>query len=200
MSVEKITEKILSDAEEQAGQIEREFAGRIRQIRDRRDRQVKEIQSQAQEEARSRAEDRFQKDIATAELELRKEILASKQDLIRQVFDRAREELLEMKGEGRRKFLLQILLRSVESGDEEVVVSPKDKELIDARFLQQANRQLEQDGKKGRLKLSRERRDLPGGFVLRRAKQEINCSLSALIHSVRQELEPKVAGQLFPDS
>ena len=200
MSVEKITEKILSDATEQAGGIEKEFAERIEQIRERRDRQIEEIRSRAQEEAQRRAEDRFQKDIATAELEIRKEMLARKQELIGQVFARARERLLEMKGTERREFLLQLLLRTVERGDEEVIVSLQDEALIDKTFLEEANRQLDKDGRKGRLQLSGERRDLPGGFVLRRSKQEINCSLGALIHSVRQELEPDVAGRLFPES
>ncbi len=200
MSVEKITEKILSDAEEQAGRIEKEFAGRIEQIRRRRDQQVEQIRSDAQEEARRRAEDRFQKDIATAELELRKEILARKQEFIGTVFDRAREGLMEMKGPARREFLFQLLLRSVESGDEEVIVSSQDESLIDDKFLEQANKKLEGDGGKGHLQLSEERRDLPGGFILRRGKQEINCSLGALIHSIRRELEPDVAGHLFPES
>jgi len=200
MSVEKITEKILSDAKEEAGRIEKEYAARIEQIRARGKQQIEEIRSQAREEARRRAEDRFQKDIATAELELRKEVLARKQELIGQVFDRARERLLEMKGDKRREFLFQLLLRSVERGDEEVIVSRQDQSLIDEKFLEQANQKLEGDGKKGRLRLSGERRDLPGGFVLRRSKQEINCSLGALIHSVRQELEPDVAGTLFPES
>ena len=200
MSVEKITEKILSDAGEQAGRIEKEFAERIEQIRKRRDQQVEQIRSDAQEEARRRAEDRFQKDIATAELELRKEVLARKQELIGTVFDRAREGLMEMKGQARREFLFQLLLRSVESGDEEVIVSSQDESLIDEKFLEQANKKLEGDGGKGHLRLSEERRDLSGGFILRRGKQETNCSLGALIHSIRRELEPDVAGHLFPES
>jgi V/A-type H+-transporting ATPase subunit E len=200
MSVEKITEKILSDAREQAGRIEKEFADRIGQIHNRRDQQVEEIRSRAKEEARQRAQDRFQKDIATAELELRKEVLARKQELIRMAFDRARKEMMEMKGSARRDFLLQLLLQSVESGEEEVIVSSQDESLIDEKFLEQANKQLEKNGKTGRLRLSGDHRDLPGGFVLRRSKQETNCSFGALIHSVRQELEPDVAGRLFPQS
>jgi len=197
MSVEKITEKILSDAGEQAGGIEKEFAARIGKIQDQRDQQVQEIQARAQEEARRRAEDRFNKDIATAELEMRKAALARKQELIGQVFDRARERLLGMKAEPRRDFLMQLLLKNVETGDEEIIVSKGDGGLLDDGFLKEANRRLEQEGKKGRLQLSEERRDLPGGFVLRRGKQEINCSLGALIGSIRQELEPGVARELF---
>jgi V/A-type H+-transporting ATPase subunit E len=200
MSVEKITEKILSDAREEAGRIEREFAERIEQIRRTRERQVEEIRSRTEEDARRQAQDRLQKEIATAELEMRKEVLARKQELIGQVFDRARQHLLEMKGQERKEFLLQLLLRTVESGDEEIIVSQQDQALIDDAFVEQANGKLKEDGKKGRLQLSEERRDLPGGFVLRRSKQEINCSLGALVHSVRQELEPDVAGRLFPES
>jgi len=200
MSVEKITEKILSDAGEQAGRIEKEFADRIEQIRERGDREIEQIRSRAQDEAGRRAQDRFQKDIATAELELRKEALACKQELIGQVFDRVRERLMEMKGPDRREFLLQLLLRTAESGDEEVIVSQQDRAVIDDAFLEQANKKLKGDGKKGDLRLSGERRDLPGGFILRRGKQEINCTLSALIHSVRQKLEPDVAARLFPRS
>jgi V/A-type H+-transporting ATPase subunit E len=200
MSVEKITEKILSDAGVQAKGTESEFAAQVEQIQDRRDAQVKEITDQAREEARRRAEDRFNKDIATAELELRKAVLASKQELIQKVFDRARERLLKMKGKARRDFLLELLLKTVETGDEEIILSKVEEDLIDGRFLQEANRQLSAGGRKGQLRLAEERRDLPGGFVLRRGKQEINCSLAALIHAVRQELEPRVAELLFSES
>jgi len=197
MSVEKITEKILSDAGEQAGGIESEFAARIRKIQDQRDQQVKEIQTRAQEDARRRAEDRFNKDIATAELELRKAALARKQELIGQVFDRARDRLLGMKAKPRRDFLMQLMLKNVETGEEEIIVSKGDDDLLDDGFLEEANRRLGQEGKKGRLRLSEERRDLPGGFILRQGKQEINCSLGALISSLRQALEPGVARELF---
>jgi V/A-type H+-transporting ATPase subunit E len=200
MSIEKITQKILSDAEEQVRQIESEFEAQAKEIQESTDRQVKEVQNQAQERAQQWAQDRFNREIATAELELRKAVLAHKQELIEAVFEGASERLLEMKGQTRRDFLLELLLKNVETGDEEVIISPTEEAFIDDQFIEEANRRLQEQNQGGRLRLAQERRDLPGGFILRRDKQEVNCSLGALIHSIRQELEPRVAEALFSES
>jgi V/A-type H+-transporting ATPase subunit E len=197
MSVDKIKAKILSDARAEAEKIEQEIAGQVRQIEAQQKEAVAVIEKETQKEAKRRAEDRLKKDIATAELELRKNLLAEKQALIQKIFDQAMEHLAKFKGEEYEKFLLELLLKTVERGDEQVIFSTIDEHKVKDQFLEKVNSRLIEQGKKGELRLVREERDLRGGFILRLGKREVNCSLGALFHTVREELEPGVAKILF---
>ena len=121
MSVDKIKAKILSDARAEAEKIQQEIAGQVRQIKAQQKEAVAVIEKETQQEAKRRAEDRYKKDIATAELELRKNLLAEKQALIQKIFDQAMEHLAKFKGEEYERFLLDLLLKTVERGDEQVI-------------------------------------------------------------------------------
>jgi V/A-type H+-transporting ATPase subunit E len=197
MSVDKIKEKILSDAREQAQKIEAQAAEKIRQIERERDERVKAIEKAAMEEGTRRAEDRNRKDIATAELELRKGILAEKQKLIQDVFDDAFDHQIKMKGEKYRDFLSDLLMKTVETGQEEVIFSKDDAHHIGQSFIDQVNQRLKKEGQKGELRLVEEERQMQGGFILRQGKREVNCSLAALFGNRREEWEPRVAEILF---
>ncbi|MFC1683231.1 V-type ATP synthase subunit E [Candidatus Zixiibacteriota bacterium] len=197
MSVDKIKAKILADARAEAKKVEDQISGQVRQIEAQQKEQVEVIEKQVQLEAKQRAEDRFKKDIATAELELRKTLLAEKQALIQKIFDQALKRLTKLTGEKYEKFLLELLLKTVETGDEQLIFSTADEHKVKDQFLEKANRLLTEQGKKGELRLVREERDLRGGFILRRGKKEVNCSLGALFSTVREELEPGVAKILF---
>jgi V/A-type H+-transporting ATPase subunit E len=197
MAVEKIRLKIMADAQAEVRAIEDEFAERLREIQADRDEQIEAIEKQAQEEARRRAEDRQKKDIATAELDMRKALLDEKQKLIQKVFDQALRRLVQMKGEEHQRFIVDLLLKTVEVGDEEVIVSSAEEHKLVAELLPKVNDKLLKDKKKGELRLVQEDRELLGGFILRRGKREVNCSLSALFNTIREEVEPEVAKALF---
>jgi len=197
MTVDKIKEKILSDARAQAEQIDKEIAAKVKALQTEQHSQEKDIEARAEEEAKRRAEDRYRKDIATAELELRKAVLARKQELIQEVFDLAYEQLLSMKEETYRGFLRDLLMKTVETGEEEVIFSPKDAKKMAPDILKDVNGRLQKDDRTGALRLSKEQREIQGGFILKREKQETNCSLGALFNAVREELEPRVAAVLF---
>ncbi|KPL18989.1 MAG: hypothetical protein AMJ92_05325 [candidate division Zixibacteria bacterium SM23_81] len=197
MSVETITEKILSDAQAEVLRIEAQVAERAKKVEAEQREQAKAIEKEAEEEAKRRAQDRRKKDIATAELELRKALLDQKQRLIQQVFDKALKRLTDLKGEKYERFILELLMKVVEVGDEEVIFSDTDDRKIGEKLLEEANNRLVKAGKKGGLRIVKENRDFQGGFILRRGKMEVNCSLNSLFESVREELEPQVAEVLF---
>jgi V/A-type H+-transporting ATPase subunit E len=105
--------------------------------------------------------------------------------------------LADLKGEKYERFVLELLMKVVEVGDEEVIFSNADGHKISEKLLEEANSQLVKAGKAGALRLVKEDRDLQGGFILRRGKTEVNCSLNSLFDSVREELELQVAKALF---
>ena len=52
-------------------------------------------------------------------------------------------------------------------------------------------------GKNGKLRLSAESGSFDGGLILRKGGIDINCTVKALIDSVRNEVSPAVADVLF---
>ena len=197
MSVDKIKAKILSDAQAEVQKIEAEIAQKVKKIQAEQGESVAAINKEAEEEGRWRAKDRLKKDLASAELELRKDLLEQKQKLIQKVFDKTLKHLARLKGEQYEKLIADLLLKTVQVGDEQVIFFSGDGHKLRDEFLEEVNSRLVKEGKKGALRLIREDRDMLGGFVLRRGKREVNCSIKALISTVREDLEPVVAKILF---
>ena len=94
-----------------------------------------------------------------------------------------------------RKLCSKLILKAVETGDEEVIVD-KNETRIDQKFVKQINRELG-PGFKGNLRLSDEKQDLGGGFVLKRGKIKNNVSFEVLLAQARKELEIELAKELF---
>ena len=93
--------------------------------------------------------------------------------------------------------ILDMLMASVESGEEEIIMSDDGKKKLSADFINKANKALESVGKKGKLRMSDEIRNISGGFILTGQGVEINNSFEAIINLNRDEIEPKVAEIFF---
>ena len=90
-----------------------------------------------------------------------------------------------------------MLVSSIETGDEEVLLSDSGKSKISGDFIEVVNRALVQAGKKGNVKLSDAAANIKGGFILKSQGTEINNSFEALLRMYRDDIEPKVAQILF---
>ena len=88
-----------------------------------------------------------------------------------------------------------LMLESVETGAEEVIVDQAEKR-IDQNFINQINGKLGQD-KKGDLKLSAERQNIGAGFSLKRGNIKTNVSLGVLTEQARKDMEIELAKDLF---
>lgn len=197
MSVDKIVEKIIGDAEAEARRIEAEASRKVEEIEERAAGEIRRVEEEAEKRAEVEAREQCRRLVSAAQLELRKGVLTEKQNLISQAFERALKRLVELKKDGYQKVVRVLLLKAVEGGDEEIIVCSKDRDRVSPEFLAEVNAEFSARGKKGDLKLSEENRDLAGGFVLRKGRRETNCSFESILASVREELEPKVAEMLF---
>ncbi len=158
------------------------------------------LKAQALEDARSEAEQRKERLIATARLDLRKERLAEKQDAIDAAFREAVENLLNMEDVKYREILRDMILPNVQTGHEELILSERDKTGLGETLLEEVNSQLTESGKEGKLTLSQDTYNILGGFVLRRGMIELNSSFETLLKSSRNDLESEVSTILFPES
>lgn len=195
--VVKIKEKILQDAEQRANEILEK--ARI---------QAKDIVLKAKDSAALKVQDVAQKTAhetnekkriihSIVELEMRKDMLAAKQEMIEKVFDTVLDRLNHMESSRYEKVLFDMLVAAVETGEEEVLLSEEGKKKLSPDFMNKLNSSLEVLGKKGKVTLSGETRNIAGGFVLKSEGVEINNSFEAIVKLYRDDVEPKVAEMLF---
>jgi V/A-type H+-transporting ATPase subunit E len=200
MSVEKIVEKILSDARAEAQHIVEGARAQAAQIREHAQseaqRQRELILAQAHQEAQSRRAAL----LAEARAAARNAVLGAKRQVLARVFEQVAERLATMPAQEYKSWLLRLLVEASETGDEEVILSPGDRQTLGETLVREANAQLAQRGKKGALKLSAETRNFERGFVLKGRNSEINVTLEALLRRAQEELEIAVAQMLFGGS
>lgn len=189
--INPIKDKILADAKERAKAIVEDAktksyeATKVAELKDLK-------QSQALEEkAKQEAEVTYKRMISMAELKVRQEELGMKQELIQEAFDTASEKLLKLPKDQYLNLVSNMLLNSVETGNEEVILSDLyQKEVKD--LIQNINQE-----KNYKLVISDESRDLDGGFILKSGDIELNNSFRAILHANKEAWTQSVAEILF---
>lgn len=197
MAIDRITRKIKADADAEAKQIGLETDRSIEALNFETAKRVARIETEAEDDAAGAARDQKMRMISRAQAEMRTELLEEKQKLIDQVFRQALESVAALDEERYAALMKKLLLEAVEAGDEEVIIAESDGKRKWTEILAGANDELARRGLKGHLVLSDERRSMAGGFVLRKGKKEINCNVSYLLKSLREDLESEVVGVLF---
>jgi V/A-type H+-transporting ATPase subunit E len=199
MSFEAIVDRILNDARQRAAQIEGENRAGIQSIQSQCEETVRDLQDASRKRGARLAEGQRRRLLSMAELDIRKEVLTLKQDMIGKAFERAISKLLEEDEKRYSALLKKLILNADPEGDEELILNGKDRKRIGDDFIREINDILLKAHKKGNLMLSRESRPIRGGVILRRGRKEVNCSLESIIYAKRDELEPIVARILFSD-
>ena len=149
------------------------------------------------EKAKKEAQEVKKRLKSVAELEARKRKLQAKQELVEEAFKKTLEKLNSLSDKEYEQIISQMLINSVESGSEEIILSPRDKKRLSPNFVEEINKKLVAKGIKGSLSLSKESRDINGGFVLKSGDIETNSSFEALIRAKREEIEPEVIKVMF---
>lgn len=128
----------------------------------------------------------------SSQLACRQRVLAAKQQLIDEAFARTAQALAALP-QADYIDLLAALAAENGSGDEELLLSARDREAVGAAVVDAANAR-----KSGAsFHLSGETRDTGGGLVLRRGRVELNCSFTEKLRQLRQEESSAVARLLF---
>lgn len=198
--IEKIKAKILEDAQNEADTI-------INSAKQEAERILAEAHKAAERESRdvlakadAEAGEARRKIMAMAELDMRKGLLAVKQEMVDAAFDAALRHLKSLEDEEFEKVIGAMLEKAVVTGAEEIIVSPEDSRRFTPEFLEKVNQQLtRRRGEKAMLKLSGETRNISGGFILKGEGLEINNSFDAIIRMERDEIESEIARILFEE-
>jgi V/A-type H+-transporting ATPase subunit E len=194
---ERIRQRILTDARAKAEEIRKEAAAAADKVLAEAAKQAAAKKEEILIQARKEAGEHKRRILGMSMLEARKEMLAAKQNFIEEAFQKAVSKLSDSDTQTYFDILLKMLLASIETGEETVILSERDAGRVPKGFWDDLNLKLKAAGKKGSVSLTAETRDIPGGFILRSAGVEINNSFLSLLSIQRDELEPLVAGVLF---
>ncbi len=194
MSLEKIRQKIVEEAEEEAGRINKDAEKKGRM---------------AKEEAKRAAEERYKREIedekAALALEeervrikykadMNAEVLRLKNQLIDEVFDKAVEKISKLENTKYLEIIAQYLSENLISGVDTLIISQKDEERITEKWVDTTLEKMHKGGLQLKIVTSH---DIQGGFILKGEKAEIDCSLEQIIADKKEELKPEISRVLF---
>lgn len=195
--IDNIIRRIEEDAGARAEEILQQAHEEARAIQDKAYEQAQKVRDDILKKAETDAAEAKRRMRMAAQLQMRKDILSAKQEMIERAFEEALQRLEVMDAEQYRQYIRHWILSADIDGDEEIIISEKDMERITPDFIETINQELKARGKAGTMFLSPEHRSMRGGFILRKGGIEANNSIEALMHAYREELEPEIAGVLF---
>ena len=183
--IEKISARILADAEAEAAAIRGQAEEKAAQIAADYDKKI------AAEQQRLSAE------VEAEAAKQRRQLLETKQALVDKAFRQAEQQLRSLPQAEYEALCAHLACGASTSGCEELIFSAEDRERVGAAVTAKANELLQKAGKPAQLTLSAETRPIRGGVVLKNGLIETNCSLGTLVDGLRPELSGKVAARLF---
>lgn len=219
IGLEKITNKIIEDANAEAARIISDAEARCAQIALDRERKKTEIKDRIYNEALNEGEEIKMRTRSGVAMEKRDIMLSLRSRLIDEVFERAVEEIISTDSEKYRELLTRLLCKvlgdQLESEREsmrlysedispeayEVIMNKNDRELHGPYVVAGVRRATvgRVTGEAlGKLRLSDKVASIEGGLILKCGDIEINCAISTIAAGLRAELEAEVSYALFP--
>lgn len=220
MGLNKITDRILADAQAEADRILAEAEADCNRRRAEYEAEAEKIRDTLTADAERDAKDLIARAKASAATQKRNILLQRKSELMDSVFVTTLENVLSMETEPYTTLLIGLLtaclweqIRSEQEnlalyGEEdalapdqyEVLMNARDRERCGAAVIEGACKRLAGkvlEEKLALVTLSDSTVSIDGGFVLRCGSMEMNCSLSLLFAQLREEMETEVGQALF---
>lgn len=195
--IDKITSRILADAEAECAAVKKESDERCAAIRAENEKKAQDEYLRLVREGVKDTEQRVQRMDRTARLEAKKSILGMKQETVSRAFDLARERIAELPERDYIAFLAREAAEAAITGQEEVIFCERDRKSVGAKAVKAANELLSARGVPGTLTLSDDTREMSGGLMLKQGDIEVNCTVDTLLDLSRGELAAQVAQVLF---
>ena len=193
--IEKITGRIAADAQAEAERVLSSAREEAAQITAKYKSQADAESADLAAKNAKAAVEREERLVSVAQMEARKVLLSAKQEMVEKTYALALEKLCKLPENRYTEVLAALLVRASSTGKEEVILSEKDRKRVGEAAVAKAN----QDGGK-KLTLSRETREILGGFILKDRNVEVNCTFDTLVRLQKAETAGAVAKKLFPEA
>lgn len=194
--IDSLKERLLNEDRKKASEIELEAKKKAEEIISSANIKAQQILEDIKQKSEKDGKDKRDRLIARAELDSRNTILQAKQEAIDFILKTTLDRLNSMSKEEYSDLIKRMILNNVHIGDEEVVLSIKDKDRITID-IDEINKELVTKGKRGLLRINPDYSNIPSGFILRKSGLEINCTFESLIRGLRDELEADIASVVF---
>ena len=195
--IDKITSRILADAEAECAAVRKESDERCAAIKAEAEKKAQEEYWRLVREGVKDTEQRVQRMDRTARLEAKKSVLNMKQEAVSRAFELARDRIAELPERDYVGFLARQAAEAAISGQEEVIFCERDRAAVGAKAVKAANELLAAKGMPAMLTLSDATREMAGGLMLKQGDIEVNCTVETLLDLSRGELAARVAEVLF---
>ena len=195
--IDKITSRILADAEAECAAVRAESDRHCEAIRAENEKRAQDEYWKLVREGVRDTEQRVQRLDRTARLEAKKSILNMKQEAVSRAFELAKDKIAELPERDYIGFLAREAAGAAITGQEEVIFCERDRKSVGAKAVKAANELLAAKGMPGLLTLSDATRDMAGGLMLKQGDIEVNCTVDTLLDLTRDELAARVADVLF---
>ncbi len=190
---EKIIAHIRSDAQGRCDLILAQAEQQCTAIRSDYEKRAKEVYTEKIRAGVAETQARVDGMERIARMEAKKGVLALKQQMVAESFDKACEMLAGLPKEQYTALLAKLAAEASSTKKEEMIFNERDRESVGPAVAKQANRLLGD----GKLTVSDETGAFAGGFVLRRGNVETKCTAELLTELCRSEMSAEIARVLF---
>lgn len=218
----KITDKILADAQADAQAIIEAAEQKCREIDAEYAKKAQEIKEKLNADAEREGESIVTRAKSSAAIEKRNLLLETKSNLVDEAFDSALADILALSDDKYCELLVSLLISTLREqveaeqtsrtlyGEEEalaperyeVILNRKDRDRLADRLIPAFRAEAAKEGKPDaevvdKVFLSDSAANIDGGLIVRYGDIESNCSLGIIMNQLRPEIEAKVIDALF---
>ncbi|MBE7017465.1 MAG: hypothetical protein E7420_04835 [Ruminococcaceae bacterium] len=195
--IEKITARLIRDAQAEVDVINAEADAQCAAILAEYEAKAAEAYEKRIAKGKADCATRSERMAATADMEQRKALLAFKQEMVSEAFEKAAEAVATLPREKYIEFFASLAADAAISGKEKLLFSEGDKADTGAEIVSAANALLAAKGKTAEISLAEETVEVSGGFIMRSGNIEVNCTADTLVQLTRSSLSSQVAEILF---
>ena len=197
MSINGIVQRIEKDAAAEAELIKQEYSAQIAELEHKFSGERKNILADAEKRAKIERGKAHKRAVDHAKLMMSQKILRKKMEILQRLFDEVEQHIKNLPPDEYRAFFAKILVELGQSEGEIIVAA--DKNVLDEKFLRIAMGKIEEKlGVKPNLSIKFVDEDW-NGFLIQQQKVRYNDTLDAVMQSLRENIEEKVAKTLFQE-
>ena len=193
MSIEKITSKIIGEAEDQKNIVLADAKEKSDAILSEARIKAEKMIESAKQQGEAEKEKMITRHRSVSGIDSRKVILAKKQQMIADCFDKTVEAITKL---DRNEYISLLVNMGKNSGSKTglLIFNDKERQTIGAEVTAALNEAV--DG--GRYGLSEETKNIRGGFILKCGQTYINNTIEALVDENKDKITREIAEMLFP--
>lgn len=197
MGLDQLLKSIDQKVKNEVGRIRKEAEQERERIIGKAKREAQERKEQIIEEAKRQVDEQMRRELVKVRREEKRSILNLKSEMVDQTFQEAKDKFLKLDEKEYLPLIKDALAANIERGDEEILMSPRDRGLVNRDFIKEIEKTLAAKGSSPGLKFSFGLNEEDRGFIVKSEDVQINATISALFSAVKDKEEIEVARLLF---